>query len=142
VNVAISSPVTDAVLTAVRTLGRPVGDAVRPAGPTPAPTSFYPYAVVYVGTTRIEGSLVHPKEDGLHRVQITCVGLTRQAAEALRDDVRALLLEVDSLDIDGYVVVWTEHAGSPEVRRDDDTPPSVFSAVTVVNVFVTPISGS
>lgn len=136
-DVAQVSPVTDGYLAALRTTGRPVGDARKPDGQP----NLYPYGVLYVGTVDLRGTLVDPKEDGLHRVQVTTVGLTRQSVEALRDAFRAVLHDVN-VDIDGYSVVWTEHAGGQDVNRDDDTPQTLFYAVDAVNVYVTPTGGS
>lgn len=140
--VATLHPVTVDAIRLVKTLGRPTGDAETPDGPTPPPASFYPYAVIYAGTVRMQGSLLDPKEDGLHRVQVTCVGKTRASAESLRDDALALLLDPDAWTIDGHAVVWTEHAGSPNTFRDDDVKPVLFSAVGVANVMVTLVGGS
>lgn len=143
-DVAQSFPVTEAVIDVLRTIENPgggdvqVGDAVKPVSPTPPPRSFFPYAVVYSGVTRIQGSLVEPKEDGLHRIQVTSIGLDRGGAEWLRDQVRALLLDVTTLDIDGYTVVWTELVTSLPIARDDDVTPAQFYAVDVINLFTTP----
>lgn len=136
-DVAISTPVTEAYLTALEATGRPIGDAAKP----PGQANLYPYGVLYVGTVLMQGTLVDPKEDGLHRVQVTSVGITRQSVEYLRDLVRPILLDV-SVDIDGYVVVWTELVNSQPVVREDEVKPVVFSGVDVVNVFVTPTIGS
>jgi hypothetical protein len=136
--VAVTSPVTDAALRLVRSLDRPVGDAARPPGPTPAPASFYPYAVVYTGTPLLRGNLLNPKEDGLHRIHVAVVGRTRSSADALRDQIRELLCDVTAWSIDGHAVVNTEHADSPDIFRDDDVSPPLFNAVTVVNVWATP----
>lgn len=135
--VAQVSPVTAAYLAALRTTGRPVGDARKPDGQP----NLYPYGVLYVGTVDLRGTLVDPKEDGLHRVQVTTVGMTRASAEALRDDFRRILHDV-TVDIDGYSIVWTEHAAGQDVTRDDDVTPSVFYAVDAVNVYATPTAGS
>jgi hypothetical protein len=138
-DVAISSPVTEAALALLRsTTGAPIGDAIRPEAPAKPPASFYPYGVLYVGTTDLRGTLVAPKEDGLHRLQVSCVGRTRAGAESLRDQARETLLDVTAWDIDGYAVASTEHAGSPQIFRDDDVSPALFNAITVVNVLVTP----
>lgn len=138
-DVATSSAVTDAYLTALRTLGRPVGDAVKPPSPNPAPKSFYPYGVLYVGTVRLEGTYVDPYEDGLHRLQVTSVGLDRAGAESLRDQVRPILLD-GTIDINGHAAVWAELVSSLPIVRDDDVTPALFYAVDVVNVLVTPAS--
>jgi hypothetical protein len=146
--VAVASPITDAVIDAVHAISNPaggviqVGDAIRPAAPERPPRGFYPYAVVYAGIVRTEGTLVDPHEDGVHRVQVTCVGLDRAGAEWLRDEVRQILLDKTALDVDGHVVVWTESAGEPSVFRDEDVKPALFVAPIVVNIKVTPTSGS
>lgn len=138
-SVAVSSAVTEAYLTALRELGRPIGDAVVPDGweAGRAPSNFYPYGVLYVGTTLMQGSLVNPKEDGLYRLQVTSVGKDRAGAEWLRDRVRPILLDV-TIEIDGFAVAWTELATSQPIFRDDDVTPPLFYAVDVVNLFVTP----
>lgn len=131
-DVAVSSPVTQAYLEALEATGRPVGDARKPSGP-----NLYPYAVLFVGTARMQGSLTDPHEDGLHRLQVSSVGLTRESVDALRDQVRPILLG-RTVDIDGHKVVWTELVTSLPVTRDDDVTPAVFTAVDIVNVLVTP----
>lgn len=146
--VAESSPVVDAVIAAVATISNPaggtiqVGDGMKPPSPTPPPAAFYPYAIVYGGVTRTAGTLVDPHEDGLHRIQVTCIGKDRLGVEWLRDRVRDVLLNPNDLDIDGYAATWAESAGDPATFRDDDITPPVFVAVTVANLHVTPVSGS
>lgn len=138
--VAISSPVTDAALALLGSLQWQVGDAARPPGPKPGPRSFYPYGVLYTGATRMDGTLLDPKEDALHRVQVTAVGLDRAGAEDYRDNARQLLLDPANWDIDGFAVVWTELVTSQPVTRDNDVDPPLFYAIDVINVFVTPVS--
>ena len=136
-DVAVSSPVTEAYLDELATAtGRPIGDHRKP----PGQENIYPYGVLRVDTPRTEGTLVDPNEDGLHRLQVSCIGLTRDSAEHLRDLARAVLHD-RSVVIDGHAVVWTESAGST-FFRDEDVKPPVFEAVVVVNVLVTPIPGS
>lgn len=143
--VAETAPVTTAVVAALGSIPNPaggdvhVGDAKAPDGAGPkAPLDFYPYAIVYAGVVDTAGTLIAPHEDALHRVQVTCVGRDRLGAEWLRDRCREILLDKTALAIDGAAVVWTESAGEPLVTRDDDIAPSVFSAVIVVNLKVTP----
>lgn len=138
-DVAVSSPVTEAYLTALREIGRPIGDGEIPDGwqAGKPPVIFYPYGVLYVGTTLMQGSLVDPKEDGLHRLQVTSVGKDRAGTEWLRDRVRPILLDT-TVQIDGYAVVWTELVTSQPILRDDDVTPPLFYAVDVVNALVTP----
>lgn len=143
--VAPTSPVTDGVLAALRTIGPLIGDAEKPAHHDNEPASMFPYAIVYVGTPRLDGSLVDPKEDGLHRVQVTCVGRLRDSAEVLRDACRAILCDTTAVDLEDHAVVWTELAGDPPTFREDalGSKPALYTAITVVNLFVTPLtSGS
>ena len=136
-DVAITSPITAAYLDALEVIGRPVGDAQKPTGQP----HLYPYAILYVGVTRMQGTLVDPHEDGLHRLQVTSVGLTRASVEDLRDQVRPVLLDVSTV-IDGHAVVFTELVTSQPVTRDDSVTPAVFYGVDVVNALITPTSGS
>jgi hypothetical protein len=143
------SPVTDAVLAALRTIGSPFGDAQRPAGPTPAPKSFFPYGIVRTSLVRSEGSFTDPSETGLYRVEVTCVGLDREGVEWFADRSREVLLDVSMAGID---VVWSEDAGGQSARLDPDpvlVPGEATSArrlmfaVVVVNLMVTTVpSGS
>lgn len=136
--VAESKPVTDAYLAVLASrTSRPIGDAAKPKGQE----NLYPYAILYAGTERIEGSAVNPFEDGLHRLQLTSVGLTRESVEALRDSGRRVLLD-RSVPIDGHRVTWAELVTAQQVTRDDDAKPPVFYGVDVVNVLVTPATGS
>lgn len=139
-DVAEVTPVTAALLVALKTIGRPIGDARKPSSPNKPPASFYPYAILYVGTSLLDGNFVHPHEDGVHRAQVTSVGLTRDSVDWMRDRAREVLLGTD-LEIDGHAVVWAELSdGSQPVSRDDDVTPSVFYAPDVFRLYVTPAS--
>lgn len=138
-SVATSSPVADAYQSALEEVlpAARIGRGVKSHAGKP-PADYYPYAVLSVGTTLMSGTLVDPKEDGLHRVQVTCVGRKSESCEQLRDEVRPILLDT-SIHIDGYVIVSTEAGSSPPPIRFDNTPEgTVFEAVTIVNVKVTP----
>lgn len=142
-DIAEVSPVTDALLSALRTeTGKQIGDAKKPDSPNPPPTSFYPYAILYVGTPALTGSFVHPNEDGIHRAQVTSVAKERRGAEWMRDRAREVLLDAD-LAIEGYAVVWSELESAPPITRDDDVSPPLFYAVDIFRLHVTPLdSGS
>lgn len=146
--IAVSSPVTDGVITALRTLPNPsggtirVGDADAPERPIPTPKTFYPYCTVRTLLIRSEGSLTDPKECALHRVEVTSVGLDRAGTEWLDDQVRNVLLN-PGLEIDGHAVVWSTDVGGQSPRPDRDVTPHVFFAVAFVNLMVSPAaSGS
>lgn len=146
--IAVASPITEGVVAALETIGNPaggyiqVGDAVKPPAPTPPPATFFPYCVVRSTIVRTEGSCTDPKEDGLHRVEVTSIGKDRAGAQWLSDRAREVLLD-PTLDIESHAVVWSEDAGGQASRLDRDVTPPVFFAVAVVNLFVTPLaSGS
>lgn len=136
-DVAEVSPVTAAYLSALRALGWQIGDGEKPPAPAKPPASFYPYAVLTVGTVMVDGSAVHPKEDGLHRLELAYVGRTREGVEVLRDAARRVLLS-PSTEIEDHAVVWTDMVNGLPVSRDTSVTPVLFSALDVVNVFVTP----
>lgn len=140
-SIATSSPVTEGVLAALATVipSTRVGDGVKPPSPNPPPASFYPYLVVYTGLDLLDGNLLEPKEDGLHRVQVTSIGKDRIGAEWLRDQVREVLLDRDAVTITGHAVTWTELVTSQPIGRDDDVVPPLFFAVDIFHLFVTPI---
>lgn len=140
--VAESRPFTDATIALLRTTGRQIGDGVAPDGAANPPPKFFPYATVYTGTVTLLGSLDAPREDGIHRAHVNCVGRDRKGAERMRDQVRALLLDRTAWTIPGYAVTSVSHVVSPDVTRDDDVTPAVFVAPVLVDVLVTPIIGS
>lgn len=139
-SVALSSPVTEAAIDALEAIvpGR-VGGGVKPASPEPPPRSFFPYCIVRTSIVRSEGSPPESKETGLHRVEVTSVGLDHAGAEWLVDQARTVLLDL-TLPIDGHAVVWSEDAGGQGARPDFDVTPHRIFAVVVVNLFVSPAS--
>lgn len=140
-DVADVLPFTDALLAALKTIGRPIGDSAKPSSPNPPPTSFYPYANLYVGTANLDGTLVHPNEDGVHVAQVTSIAKERRGAEWMRHRVREVVLAGD-IDLGGYGVVWAELVTGQPVTRDDDVDPALFYAVDIFHLYVTPVSGS
>lgn len=140
-HVATSSPVTAAVLAALEGLGVDVGDATQPPMPSPPPRASFPYCVVFTGISRLAGDLLHPNEDGLHRIHVKSVGLDRDGAEWLRDRVRPVLLDRE-LPIDGHAITWSELVTSLPTQRDDVLSPPRFYANDVFHLFVTPVPGS
>lgn len=146
-SIAVSTPVTEGVIGALEAIDNPaggyiqVGDAIKPTSPAKPPRSFYPYVVVRTRLIRSEGSLTDPKESALYRVEATSIGLDRGGVEWLDDQVRGTLLD-PNLAIDDHAVVWSEDAGGQAPRPDYDVTPLVFFSVAVVNLMVSPTSGS
>lgn len=132
---AETSPVTQGYLEALAVTGRPIGDAKKPAGQE----NLYPYGVLYTSLSRSGGDLVEPHEDGLHRLQVTVVGLTRASVDGLCDLVLPVLVD-KSTSIDDHLVVWTEVIPTPPTQRDEDVKPAAFSRAVVVNAYITPAS--
>lgn len=143
--VSIATPVTEGVISALEAIANPsggyirVGDAAAPPSPKPPPSSFYPYCVVRSTIITSDGSATDPKEDGLHRVEVTSIGKDRAGAQWLSDRAREILLDPE-LAIDDHAVVWSTDAGGQGTRPDRDVTPPVFFAVAVVNLFVTPLN--
>lgn len=142
-DVALTSPVTDAILAALKTTtGRPIGDGAKPPSPNKPPVSFYPYAILRVSTPTFVGSYVKPHEDGLHRVYVTANGLTRDSVDWMLERAAQVILD-PGLDIDGHVVVWAEKVDGKEPDWDTDVSPPVIYGVAVFRLYVTPAdSGS
>jgi hypothetical protein len=146
--VAQSSPVADAAVALVAAIANPsggmihAGDGKAPDGAAGRPPlAFFPYAIVYVGTDLVDGSIAEPKIDGVHRVQVKCVGRDRRGASWLRDQVVERLCTRSSWTIDGHKVKNTEVLSAPPVFFDDDDG-GRFAADVLVSVHVVPLVGS
>lgn len=138
--IAESLPITDAIVAALKTTGRQIGNGEKPSSPEKPPPSFYPYAVVHTGIVRLEGSALAPLEDAVHAVQVTSVGLDARGAVRMRDEAKAVLLD-PGIDLPGFVPIWRQLVTSRPVERDDTVKPPLFYAIDVVHIKVTPAAG-
>lgn len=119
-----------AVLIALASAGRPVGDGVKGEG------FGTPYSVLYPlsGGGR-DGSMASPEDDVTVVYQVTCVGVTRQQARDLADRVDSAVREVV---IPGRAVTNVSAELPPGVQRDDDVTPPLFYATPRYRISTTP----
>jgi hypothetical protein len=134
VTVAVVRPVTAGVIAALEATGRKAGDGRKPDA------TAAPYMVVRVGTARLDGSMLAPFEDGVHRVTVVSVGVDQHGAEWMRDLARPILLDPDLL-IEGHAVARAELVVGREVIRNDSVTPNTYEAVDLFHLHVTPIEG-
>lgn len=122
-SIAALRPHTDAVITAVETIGKPVGDA-------DAEGLTAPYYVVYpIPGGRRGGTLANPHEDSDIVYQVTCVGETREQTEWLLDEVtEALLGWGGSGAVPGRSITFVDISDHPGVRPDRSVTPPVYFA--------------
>lgn len=122
---------TDRLLAVLRTAWARVGDGVAPADTT------LPYAVLYpAGSGLLDGPSSDPHADRPGLYQITCVGGTREQAEALADLLRPVALGLSGITGRKVMQAWLET--SQPVRRDDSTDPPLYYAADQVRVLTTP----
>lgn len=116
-NASITKAATDAIIAKTTTDLAPiqVGDGAAPAG-VPAGR---PWVIVDVMTGLVAGTLAQDDRFVKHTIQFRCVGMSRQAAEHARDEVRRSVLARD-LVIDGVTVSNTVHEISGMAVRDTD----------------------
>lgn len=123
---------TDAVITALATTGKQIGDGVAPAA------AVFPYAVV---TPLADVGYSGPINDGQADVemawQVTAVGQTRSQAQWMQDACRDALIN-GSLSISGRTVMTIDLSGGSGVERDDDFQPPLFYAVDIFEIMLTP----
>lgn len=129
--VATSRAETNALLAALRAVHSRIGDAVAPDDAT------LPYAVLYPsGSGSLSGSVADPYSDGVTTHQLTCVGLTRDSAQALADRLRPVVM--GPLTISGRKLLHRSVESSQPARRDDSSKPPLFYAVDTFALTTTP----
>lgn len=130
-----SRPLTNALLTALRSAWSAVGDG-RADDDNGQPLPL-PYAVLYpAGTGLLTGPVGDQHADADSVVQLTCVGSTREQTEALADKLRPVLL--GPLTVTGRRVMQSWLETSQPIRRDDDLTPPLFVATEQVRYLTTP----
>jgi len=136
-------PVADAVIVALQAaLTVSVGDQQAPAAPSPE----FPYAVVQlIPDAERSGPLNDGQADVTHNIQVTCVGRTRQQAQALADDVNTAMRDetappnpVSKLVVANRNVELVEIVLDGSVERDDTFQPPIFYAVQIYDISTTP----
>lgn len=120
---------TDAVIAALEAANLTVGDADA-EGLTP------PYVVVYpIAGGEMFGSLDDPYEDADLLYQVTCVGRTREQAEAITNRAMALL---NGFSVTGRSIALVSPEGTPGTRPDHDVDPPVFYSTPRFRIKTTP----
>lgn len=120
-------PHDQAVLDALRTIGRPVGFALAPDGALEGVrTRTGPdYLVLYPLNTGRAGGLADPYDEAELIYQVTAVGRTAAGVRWLVDQIEPALLGVT---IPGRSVAWVQPDDDSGVRPDFDTTPPVLIA--------------
>lgn len=125
--------VTDAVITALATIGKPVGDMTAPVDSDGMPLDL-PYSIVYpvLGGDSEGPAWVEPDAIFHFHYQISSVGVTRRQAEWLADRVRRVMLERDG---GGRFVTAIAPTGMSVLdRRIAFTPAGVEREVSLYSV--------
>lgn len=131
-----------AITTLTAALTVSVGDQQTPANPSPE----FPYAVVYlIPDADRSGPMNDGQADVTHNIQVTSVGVTREQAQSLADDVNVAMRDetappnpVSNLVIAGRDVELVEIVLDGSVERDDSFQPPVFYAVQIFDIMTTP----
>lgn len=140
-------PLTDALLVQLATIGKPIGDGMRPknggwAGEPNAPgASFVPYLVLSAGTsTRSSGSVGMPQSEWQLNYLMQSYGTLRDQCDWLADRARGLLGALKGTDIalgpGTYRIqqVWTQSIGG--VSPSFATDPPIWSQQDQVVVWL------
>jgi hypothetical protein len=119
---------TAAVLAALAGAGRPVGDAIRPAGNPP-------FVVVYPQTGLRSGTVSDPEADASLLYRLMCVGWDRVGAEWMADECA---IAMRTITVPGRRVLRVYLENEVAVTRDDDTTPPFFTAAPLWRLTTTP----
>jgi hypothetical protein len=123
---------TEQVLAAAAVPTFPVGDAEAPK------TDVRPYVVVYpLFISDIDGPTSDVDADGWYQYQATCVGITRQQAQGLADEVVPALTGY-AYTVSGYSIQSPQLVEKLAIERDDSLQPPLYYQSVVVQMFATP----
>lgn len=133
--VAPARPHTDAVVAALTAAGLAVGRGEKPDGAgwqdQEGASDHVPYAVLYPTPGTTDGNVAEPYEYLDYLVQVTCVGATQEAAEAVADIAKTTLVgqRLAVVDRSSY---FGELLVDRPATRDDTVVPPVHVAVLQV----------
>lgn len=134
-SVAAARPHTDAVVSALEVAGLAVGRGEKPAGAgwqgQEGDSQHVPYAVLYPTPGTTDGNVAEPYEYLDYLVQVTCVGATQEAAEAIADTAKAALVG-RRLAVEGRSSYFGELLVDRPASRDDTISPPAHVAVLQV----------
>ena len=135
---ALLSPIIQACLNIAESTGVPVGDGV-------APDCDKPYIIVdSVSSPRYVGPLDDGEADSNDRIQFACVGITREQADSVRDDLRTALtfsaLDAEFVTLSASRRTMELILDIPRgVQRDDrGLPAPIFSGIDQYLISTTP----
>lgn len=141
-------PLTDRLLTALATTGKPVGDSAQPAGaawasaPNVTGSQFTPYLVLTpMAASRSSGSIGMPQAEWQLPYAISAYGVLRSQVEWMADTARtalaALRNTVLALGTEHYKVqqVWTALIDRPVPNYATDPP--IWTQHDQVSVWLT-----
>lgn len=122
-------PHDQAVLSALESIGHPVGFALAPEGAleaiTKPPFSGPDYLILYPLNTGRAGGMADPYDEAELIYQVTVVGRLAAGVRWLVDKIEPALLGVE---IPGRSVAWVQPDDDSGVRPDFDTKPPVLIA--------------
>lgn len=126
-----------AVITALETIGKPVGFAEAPAGALDGVRlrTGPDYYIAWPLNTVRDGSLADPYMDADLVYQITCVGRLAAGVRWLVDQIEPALLTVT---VTGRAVTQVIPEDGGAVRQDFDVDPAVFIATPRVRISTVP----
>jgi len=128
-------PHTAGVISALRTVGLTVGDAIAPDT-----TATQKWAVVYGGGVGLlDGTMRDERSNASPVIQVTSVGTTAEQSEWVADTVRrTLLARPITLAVANHRVLFVSVEASQPTRRDDDIHPSLYYGVDLYRIATTP----
>lgn len=126
-----------AVVTALQTIGKPVGFAEAPAGALEGVRlrTGPDYMVLYPLNGQRDGSLGDPYTDAELIYQVTVVGRLASGARLLLDNIESALLGVS---ITGRAVLQVIPEDTGAVRPDTSVTPAVFVATPRFRIVTVP----
>lgn len=125
-----------AVIDALETVGKPVGQAEAPVGALEGVQARNgpDYYILYPLSAVSDGSLADPFTDVTLDYQVTCVGRLFAGVRWLVDHIEPAVL---GATITGRVVTQVEMDGG-QVRPDQDISPTVFLATPRIRISTVP----
>lgn len=144
-------PLTDALLTAMASVGKPVGDAQAPddggwqGEPNASGTNFVPYTVLTSGIAGSPtGPLADPSADWQFGYNLSSFGVSRQQCEWMSDRSRNTLQTLRNTVLvlgpnasDKYTIQKLSVSIMGAVQRVDATNPPYWGQVDQFTVWVT-----
>lgn len=138
---------TDLVLTQLRTINKPVGDATSPADggwigqPNADGSNFTPYVVLVPGPASVSsGPFGDTQADWQCDYTLICFGVSRQQCEWISDMARSAAVTLArkgvTLNGDDYAVLQARERIIGPVQRVDATEPAFFGQTDAITLWI------